>query len=109
MSDDDAELIRMRIDELERANLRMAGELRRLAAAYPEENCQIRWVLRGGTINRNRPPSLGEIAIPPPTVAAASGEEGAMRVEIRNTTALAELAGVSLEELARIRRQEDKL
>jgi hypothetical protein len=42
-------------------------------------------------------------------VAAASGEEGAALDAMRKSDALAELAGVSLEELARIRRQEDKL
>jgi hypothetical protein len=113
-------VILMRLRELERANLRMAAELERLAAAHPAESEHIWYVLRGGHSNawpggialcatQHRPMERGEVAVPPPAVAAASGEEGAALDAMRKSDALAELAGVSLEELARIRRQEDKL
>ena len=120
MITNDPDVDRLRFRELERANLRMAWELERLAAAHPAENSQIRWVLRGGYGNarpggialcatQHRPPALGEVAIPALLVAAASGEEGAALDAMRKSDALAEAAGVAPEELARIKEQEKKL
>ena len=56
----------------------------------------------------HRPPALGEVAVPSPAVANASGEQGAALAGIRASDALAELAGVSPEELARIKKQESR-
>lgn len=56
----------------------------------------------------HRPPTLGEVTIPAPEVVIAPGEQGAALDAMHKSDVLAEAAGVSLEELARIKDQEWK-
>ena len=56
----------------------------------------------------HRPDSLADIGKPHPVVADATGEQAEMLVTIKNSDALAELAGMDPETLARVKEQEWK-
>jgi hypothetical protein len=59
--------------------------------------------------NLHRPESLADIGKPRPVVADSTGEQAEMLVTIKNTDALAELANVDPEQLARIKDQGGRL
>ena len=54
----------------------------------------------------HRPPTPGDFATPPPVVAEEPAEQAEMLVTIKNSDALAELAGMDPEALKRINQQE---